>query len=66
MKLTEIPKYFKSDKLTPVPGKSDYYEDDDGWITRVSIYPEFTVSEFGNPNNKHFCRPAIVELKQYL
>jgi len=62
MKLTEVPKYYKFDKISPVPEKSVFYEDDDGWILRVSIYPAFTVSEFGNPSNKHFCRPTIIPL----
>lgn len=64
MKLTEAPKLYKNDKVSPVPGKSDYYEDDEGWVMRVSIYPEFTVSEFINPGNKHFCRPSLFDLKQ--
>jgi hypothetical protein len=62
MKLTEVPKYFRFDKLTPIPEKSDYYEDEEGWVTRVSIYPKFTVTEFANPSNKHFCRPTLIEL----
>jgi len=63
MKLTEIPKAYRFDRISPEPGKSDYYEDAEGWLILVSIYPEFTVSEFINPLNRHFCRPAIFDLK---